>query len=984
MSEFHRGQRWISNTESELGLGFVEKIEGRHITFVFPAADETRVYAASNAPLSRVKYPIDERISSKAGLRLTVTEHLEHNGCIVYRGLTETGEETHLHELELDSFAQFSKPQDRLFAGQIDKEGYFQLRVETLSHLRRQQGRETYGLLGARVQILPHQFYIAYQVGLRHAPRVLLADEVGLGKTIEAGLILHQQLITERVKRVLIVVPESLIHQWLVEMLRRFNLHFSILDEERCTVIEEAEESNPFESAQLVLCSLSFLSENSARHQQAIDSEWDLMIVDEAHHLIWSETVVSDEYQCIESLAKRTSGLLLLTATPEQLGVESHFARLRLLDPNRFYDLKQFQTEQEHYAPVNALVEALLDDPTKAQSDAGLLTELESYLGEEVVSEFEHAEDADQHVEHLIQSLLDRHGTGRVLFRNTRDAVAGFPTRVLNAYPLPLPTEYRFDNDLKAIDAILGVSEEEDLGFDPDPELDLFDILDQQLHPESLHTAQDEWLEFDPRVTWLADWLDDHWHEKVLLICAYVETALALEYFVRLKTSSRAAVFHENLSIIERDRAAAYFADPEEGANLLICSEIGSEGRNFQFAHHLVLFDLPLNPDLLEQRIGRLDRIGQTETIQLHVPHFETGAQARLTQWYHEGLNAFRHVCSVGHRLFDQLQGELIEGLISDHNVASDHQFETLIEETKTLRKDAIAQMQQGRDRLLELNSCHKVQAKEIVQTVQASQNISALAHYMERVFDHSGVDQQSQSSHCVIIKPTEHMMNAHFPGLSEDGMMATFRRATALSREDVHFLTWEHPMVVGAMDMVSNGEFGNATFCSIRLSQPSSLVIAAGTLVLEAIFSVQCPAPKHLQLHRYLSINSVRIVIASNGMNLSEALSYDQMNKLSKRVRKKTANDIIQYARPQITQLVEQAQVLAKPQQITLIEDALTRLNSEEHDDLERLRALAAVNPNIRQEEIEQLEQNVKGLKKHLSKAQLRLDAIRLAFVAE
>ncbi len=72
------------------------------------------------------------------------------------------------------------------------------------------------------------------------------------------------------------------------------------------------------------------------------------------------------------------------------------------------------------------------------------------------------------------------------------------------------------------------------------------------------------------------------------------------------------------MSIVERDKAAHYFADEEDGAQILLCSEIGSEGRNFQFAHHLVLFDLPITPDLLEQRIGRLDRIGQTQTVQIH------------------------------------------------------------------------------------------------------------------------------------------------------------------------------------------------------------------------------------------------------------------------------------------------------------------------------------------------------------------------------
>ena len=105
-----------------------------------------------------------------------------------------------------------------------------------------------------------------------------------------------------------------------------------------------------------------------------------------------------------------------------------------------------------------------------------------------------------------------------------------------------------------------------------------------------------------------------------MLICSQAETAQALELYLRVNKGIRSSVFHEGLSLVNRDRSAAYFADEEEGAQILICSEIGSEGRNFQFAHHLILFDLPLNPDLLEQRIGRLDRIGQKHTIQIHIP----------------------------------------------------------------------------------------------------------------------------------------------------------------------------------------------------------------------------------------------------------------------------------------------------------------------------------------------------------------------------
>ena len=954
-NDFHLGQRWVSNTEAALGIGFIEKLEGRHLTIIFPAVDETRVYAIDNAPLNRVKYPVGDVIQTEEGESITVTGHSEHNHCIVYEGIDEKGEDIRLHELELDSFAQFSQPQDRLYAGQVDKIQHFELRVATLGHLYQQQQSDSYGLLGPRIQPLPHQLYIAHQVALRHAPRVLLADEVGLGKTIEAGLILHQQIITERVNRALIVVPETLVHQWLVEMIRRFNLHFSVFDEDRCFAIEDEGDAehkiNPFESSQLVLCSLSFLTDNPVRHQQAVDAGWDIMIVDEAHHLSWTETHISNEYLCIESLARKIPGLLLLTATPEQLGIEGHFARLRLLDPDRFFDLHSFIEEEANYKPVNELVQWLLDE-TSNLADRDRLTQLESYLGAEIVKEFEAEHDSDS----VIQSLLDRHGTGRVLYRNTRDSVGGFPQRELNTYALDVPEIYQNGADQS------------------DADQNNADDLNQQLHPEIIHPAK-QWIAVDPRVTWLVDWLEKHPNEKVLLICAYAKTALALEEHLRLRTSINASVFHEGLSIIERDRAAAYFADDEMGAQILACSEIGSEGRNFQFAHHLILFDLPLNPDLLEQRIGRLDRIGQTQTIQLHVPYFAGTAQQRLLDWYHQGLNAFQHVCSVGHSIFEVFENEIRRELLLNES----GQFANLITRTQALTQETLEQMQQGRDRLLELNSCHKEHAEEVVNNVLASANEPVLENYMDAVFDQYGVDQQVHGLDSFILKPTDHMMNANFPALQEDGMTATFYRNTALSREDMHFITWEHPMVTGAMDMILTSEFGNATFCSIELKSDA---IAAGSLIMEAIYTINCPAPKYMQLPRYLPESMVRLVIDNLGRDLSKALSHAVINERVERINKQTLQQLTQHARPHIQAMIEKAEKQIAPQQNEIIQQAKAAMLKEAKEDSERLRTLADVNPNIRKEEIQQLEDNATALASYLDHARLKLDAIRVILV--
>lgn len=318
---FRIGQRWISNTESQLGLGIITNLTGRQVRVSFPAASEERIYSTDNPPLSRIIYKEGDEIVTIEQQKIRLTEIEELQGLFFYTGADEAGAEIRISEVTLNCFISLNTPQQRLLSGLLDKLNSFKLRIDTLNHASRLQQSTAQGLLGSRTSHLPHQVYIANEVAQRHAPRVLLADEVGLGKTIEAGMILHYQLSTGRANRVLIVVPQTLIHQWLVEMMRRFNLHFSIIDESRYAdrydpydyeaedrgIFEEEEPcsfTNPFETESLVLCSLDFLMDDEEAYRQAIVSEWDLLIVDEAHHLHWSEkkkaqnTSALKNYQC--------------------------------------------------------------------------------------------------------------------------------------------------------------------------------------------------------------------------------------------------------------------------------------------------------------------------------------------------------------------------------------------------------------------------------------------------------------------------------------------------------------------------------------------------------------------------------------------------------------------------------------------------------------------------------------------------------------
>ncbi len=958
-SSIQPGQRWVSNTESELGLGIVIKVANRRVELSFPAAGENRTYAIDNAPLSRVRYEVDQQVTNVEDQILVISEVEEHNGCLIYLGTDENAQFMVLPELELNSFVQFSKPQERLFAGQVDKNRAFELRMDTLRYHRQLQQSPVAGLMGPRIQLLPHQLYIANETASRYAPRVLLADEVGLGKTIEAGLIIHQQLITGRANRVLIAVPDSLIHQWLVEMLRRFNLFFTILDEERCLALVESGGDNPFESAQLVLCTMSFLSEQSERLEQASEAKWDLLVVDEAHHLEWTEEQVSPAYSAIETLSQRARGLLLLTATPEQLGVEGHFARLRLLDPDRYFDISRFREEEARYAPVNELVQLLMSkDAIQQLESEPIQHQLADFLGasalEALNTELKGSEnDQETTLKRLIRELLDRHGTGRVLFRNTRASVQGFPPRELHQHLLQAPEMFNAAGDLDHSD---------------------FDELDARLTPELL--LGEQWLQTDPRVGWLVDFLAQQRGDKILVICARTDTAIELEQHLNLKHGVHSAVFHEGLSLVGRDRAAAYFADEDQGAQVLVCSEIGSEGRNFQFSSQLVLFDLPLNPDLLEQRIGRLDRIGQRHNVILHVPCFQHSAQEVLLRWYHEGINAFEKTCAIGQTQYQRFEKALKDCMLNPQDRPA---ADKLIQQTRKSSETLLTKLREGRDRLLELNSCDSDQAELIVEDIHEQEQRHALSAYMEKIFDQFGVDQEHHTATSVILRPGEHMLGHSFPSLPDDGVTATYQRDMALAREEFQYLTWEHPMVTGAMDMVMSGEFGNTAFCTMKLPP-----FKAGTILLEGIFTMSSPAPTALQLHRYLPLTSIRIVVDSKQNDLSNILTEKHFNKLGKRVRRHSAQEFIRHTRAQIVAMIAQAEKLAEKQEQSIVDGANEQMQTVQQQELQRLQALAEVNPNIRQEEIDYLLAETSELQHYLGLSHIKLEALRLAVITE
>jgi ATP-dependent helicase HepA len=962
VDDYLPGQRWVNHAELQLGLGTVLTAEPRTVTLLFDATGETRTYARHTAPLARVAFTVGDEVRSHAGVAFRVTAVHEEDGFLIYLGSDAAGQQLALPESQLDSHLQLNRPADRLFTGQVDRDSAFELRYQTLLKTNQLSHSDLRGLAGCRTSLIPHQLYIAHEVAGRHAPRVLLADEVGLGKTIEAGLILHQQLLTERARRVLIVVPESLLHQWLVEMLRRFNLSFSLYDEQRCAAIEEGSgQDNPFHAGQLVLCSLEFLLAQPLRHEQAVAGEWDLLVVDEAHHLQWSPDRVSPEYRLVEGLAQATRGVLLLTATPEQLGKASHFARLRLLDPDRFPDYDTFICETRGYEPVAHAIEALLEaqPPDTAAMDTlrETLAEGDNQALLDILQNRDAAE-AERSAARLslVEHLLDRHGTGRVLFRNTRAAVRGFPARELHTWPLPLPAAYA--DCLAAARAEATVEPAQQLC----PEL---------LYETTRSPGDPHWADIDPRVDWLGQQLKQCYPQKVLVIAAHAATALDLAATLQRRTGIHAAVFHEDASLIERDRAAAYFADMESGSQVLICSEIGSEGRNFQFAHHLVLFDLPLNPDLLEQRIGRLDRIGQSETIHLHAPFLADSPQVVMLHWYHEGLDALEHPCPAGHTVYVEVETELLGAIHQESDP------EALVAATRELRTRLNAELQRGRDRLLEYNSCRPRVAAALRDRIAAADAEPGLPEYLERLFDTYGIETEPHSRHSHIIRPGDHMQSGDFPGLRPEGMTITYDRQTALANEDRQFLTWEHPLVRGAMEMILSNEPGNTAMCTLKYAGAKP-----GTLLLECLYTLYVIAGNRLQTGRHLPPTTLRIVTDQQGKDHGERLTHELIGRTRESIPPDTAMRVIRGYQQPLRDMLAASEQLAQRRAPDITATARLHLQQNLETEINRLQALRRVNPNVREEEITHLEQELAAGMRALDGASLRLDALRVLIV--
>lgn len=759
------GQRVVAPAEPQLGLGVVTESSGRRFQVLFAKVDLQRTYSFDTGAVHRFRAKPGDTITTQAGADYVVQEVVESDGLLVYR----TSEGVDVPELLLSIDLRHSDPFSALAVGRPGSPASFLSRVRAYGLRALGRAQEHRGLGSARVELLPHQLFVAERVSQMWRPRVLLADEVGLGKTVEAGLISVRLGALGRAQSCAVVAPRALVGQWLAEFFRRFARPLTLFDPD----LEELPQD-----LLIAADDLEFLP---------ADFERELLIVDEAHHYY-------DE-EALKILADRSSAVLFLTATPSLGGQDSLFALLHQLDPLRYPDAESLRAHGEEWSEVAQLARRIEEDPSLSgvaevlgrvfPEDEDLVALAESGRGEE-----------------LLQRLVDRHGLGRSLIRNRRARLQElFCGREVVAHHLEESDEGEF----------------------------LVDFL-RRLKANG---------------------------EKALVMVGSTAEVTRWARFLAKKTTLSVARFDETMSLLERDRQAAWFnrtdstPGEEEPASVLLCSELGGEGRNFQVAHHLVLLDLPIHPDKLEQRIGRLDRIGQKEKVMVHVPlPKKNKARALAFRWLNEGLDAFTRPLTEGQTAFGRFADEL-NGFLSGK--AKDDAFEGWLEGVKQWTLRAQAQAEQAVDPLIDRMSFDQIKAGRLTEQVRGEQaELSrALQGELPDLLDSLGVMLEPRGEEGLyFVRAGDMMFVESLPGLPPGGTFVTFDRVLANRRDDVEFLHFEHRLIQNTLDVLLDEGVGKATAARWR-GAPRT------TVLFQFLFLLEAEGPQRLSLGRFLPVHT-------------------------------------------------------------------------------------------------------------------------------
>lgn len=499
---------------------------------------------------------------------------------------------------------------------------------------------------------LPHQISAVYQEMLPKLPlRYVLADDPGAGKTIMTGLFIKELMARGDLKRCLIVSPGSLAEQWQDELYSKFHLHFDILTNDR---MESAVSGNVFTEVDRCICRLDKLARNDELQEKLKVSEWDLIVVDEAHKMsatIWGgEVKYTRRFQLGRLLSNITRNFLLLTATPHNGKEDDFHLFLSLVDPDRFVGTHSTSQQAVDVSDVmrRLVKEELLKFDGKPLFPERIaytvnydLSPLEAQLYQAVTDyvqeEFNRADNLNNEHKTTVGfalTILQRRlaSSPEAIYQSLRRRRERLEHRLAEEKMGKRASEFS-DPDLEDLD-------DDDLPGDEQEELEE-KVVDHasaaatiaELEAEIRTLKRLEKMANDVRVSGIdrkwdelshllqdneAMFGEDGQREKLIIFTEHKDTLNYLTGKIRSLFGSDESVvtIHGGMFRDERRKVEELFKQ-DKGARILIATDAAGEGINLQRAHLMINYDLPWNPNRLEQRFGRIHRIGQTEVCHL-------------------------------------------------------------------------------------------------------------------------------------------------------------------------------------------------------------------------------------------------------------------------------------------------------------------------------------------------------------------------------
>ncbi len=493
-------------------------------------------------------------------------------------------------------------------------------------------GFDTFASL-AQLRFEPFEYQLrAAAVALRQmGGRAILADEVGLGKTIEAGIVLAELRLRSLARNVLVLAPTGLIGQWGEELERKFAIPTVVATRQGWT--GDGEENGSTQHP-VVLASLATARRDTLRELLA-SRTWDLVVVDEAHRVRNPRTASS---KLVRGL--RTRFMLLLTATPVENRVDDLFHLVSMVRPGHLGTIGDFR-RRHVTSSSRATAEASSEESTTGVADLGGLR-------------------------HSLRSVMVRHRRSEVALM--------LPRRLAETIPIqPSPEEaelyQRVSDRVRTEGRTAGSAHAMSLrtvqrlaGSSP---VALPPTLERMGWPELAQQARS--VEACAKTAALATVLERHAGagEKVIVFTSFRETLAHLTDMARAR-GIRSSVYHGGLGRRQKDTAIEDF---ERESDVLFSTESAGEGRNLQFCHAMVNFDLPWNPMLIEQRLGRIHRIGQTHDVMLTNLCLRGTIEEHVLDILHAKLNLFELV--VGE--LDMVLGRVREDFVFEQAVFDAH-----------------------------------------------------------------------------------------------------------------------------------------------------------------------------------------------------------------------------------------------------------------------------------------------------------------------